>query len=441
MDKVTTRFAPSPTGFLHMGGVRTALYNFLYARKNNGSFVLRIEDTDTARNREEWATGLVDDLAWLGLSHDVFAKQSERTQVYRDAVKKLIDSGHAYISKETPTEAGQREEVVRFKNQNKVVTIQDIVRGEVKVDTTDLKDFIIARSINEPLYHLAVVIDDALMGITHVIRGEEHLSNTPRQILIQEALGYSRPVYAHLPLMLANDKSKLSKRKHGEAVSLTFYRASGYLPHAILNFLLLIGWNPGTDEEFFTLEEMVKRFDLTKVQKGGGVFNVEKLNWINKHYILQMTHEEQWEWIDRFTPKEYNREMLRSIHTILIDRISAFGDIQKLFDNGEFIYFFKNPSYNNVSIAWKDTSIQTTIQHLQEALRSLSEIQNVRWSADVIKESIWDYAEQHGKGAVLWPVRVALTGSEKSVDPFTVASCIGQEETTSRLLNAIKHIS
>lgn len=441
METVVTRFAPSPTGFLHMGGVRTALYNYLYARKHGGTFVLRIEDTDTARNREEWAQGLVEDLAWLGLSHDVFAKQSERTQLYRDAVKKLIDSGAAYISKETPTEEGQREEVVRFKNPNTTVTIQDVIRGEVSVDTTDLKDFIIARSIDEPLYHLAVVIDDALMGVTHVIRGEEHLSNTPRQILIQEALGYPRPTYAHLPLMLATDKSKLSKRKHGEAVSLTHYRAQGYLPHAILNFLLLIGWNPGTDEEFFTLDEMIARFDLTKVQKGGGVFNVEKLDWINKHYITQMTPDEQWEWLDRFTAPEYDRTTLKKIQTLLIDRIHAFGDIPKLFAQGEFSYFFTKPSYGSVPIAWKDTPKDAARAHLTTIIGLMKTLADDAFSAEAVKTAVWEYAEAQGRGSVLWPLRVALSGQERSVDPFTIAGILGKTETLSRLEDAVQYLS
>lgn len=440
MTTVTTRFAPSPTGFLHMGGVRTALYNYLYARKHAGTFILRIEDTDVARNREEWAQGLVDDLAWLGLTHDVFAKQSERTELYRDAVAKLIASGHAYISKETPTEEGQREEVVRFKNPNTVVTITDIIRGEVSVDTTDLKDFIIARSVDEPLYHLAVVVDDALMGVTHVVRAEEHLSNTPRQILIQEALGYPRPTYAHLPLVLAPDKSKLSKRKHGEAVSLTHYRERGYLPAAILNFLLLLGWNPGTDQEFFTLDEMIVQFDLAKVQKGGAVFNVEKLNWINKHYIAQMTPDEQWDWIDRFTPPEYDRAVLKKIQILIADRISAFGEIPELFAKGEFTYFFTKPSYDGVPLAWKDTPKETAQAHLERVTELLTSLEG-SFDAETVKTAVWEYAEKEGRGTVLWPMRVALSGQEKSVDPFTTAGILGKGETLARLSSAISYLS
>jgi len=288
-DTVITRFAPSPTGFLHMGGVRTALFSYLYAKQNSGKFLLRIEDTDKARNKEEWTTGLIDDLAWLGLKHDVFAKQSERAEIHKKYIQKLIDEGHAYISKEIPKEPGQRDEVIRFKNPNKKVVITDLIRGEVEVDTTDLGDFVIARSIDEPVYHLAVVVDDFEMNVTHVIRAEEHLSNTPRQILIQEAIGAPRPIYAHLPLVLAPDKTKLSKRKHSEISSLTTFRQKGYLPQAILNFVALMGWNPGTDQEIFSLEELIQQFRIEKVQKGGAVFNIEKLDWINREYIKKMS--------------------------------------------------------------------------------------------------------------------------------------------------------
>ncbi|MEI8337853.1 MAG: glutamate--tRNA ligase family protein [bacterium] len=304
-EKVVTRFAPSPTGFLHIGGVRTALFSYLFAKQNNGEFVLRIEDTDKERNKEEWTEGLIKDLDWLGLKHDRFEKQSERFNIHKKYLQKLIDDGFAYISKENPTEPGQRDEVIRFKNPNKIVIIKDLIRGSVSIDTTDLHDFVIARSLEEPLYHLAVVIDDFEMGITHVIRGEEHLSNTPRQILIQEAIGAPRPIYAHIPLVLAADRSKLSKRIHGETVSLTYYREQGYLPEAILNFVAMIGWNSGTDQEIFSLDELIEQFKIEKVQKGGAVLNVEKLDWINKEYIKKLSDKEILEQINKYLPESF----------------------------------------------------------------------------------------------------------------------------------------
>ena len=213
--------------------------------------------------------------------------QSERTEIYKKYLQKLIDENKAYISTETE---GENREVVRFRNPNKFVQFDDLIRGTVEFDTTELKDFVIAKSVDEPLYHLAVVIDDFESGITHVIRGEDHISNTPRQILIQEAIGAPRPLYAHLPLILAQDRSKLSKRKHGESVSLGYYRNKGYSPEAIINYLALLGWNPGTEQEIFTLPELVNVFDLERVHKGGAIFDEKKLAWVNrKHFNLGKT--------------------------------------------------------------------------------------------------------------------------------------------------------
>jgi glutamyl-tRNA synthetase len=441
-QKVVTRFAPSPTGFLHIGGVRTALYSFLYARQNNGQFVLRIEDTDKERSREEWTQGLIDDLAWLGLNHDVFAKQSERTEIYKKYLQKLIDDGFAYISKETPKEEGQREEVIRFKNPNKKVKFTDLIRGEVEVDTTDLGNFVIARSIDEPIYHLAVVIDDFEMGITHVIRAEEHLSNTPRQILIQEAIGANRPIYAHLPLVLAEDRSKLSKRKHGETVSLTYYRNLGYIPQAILNFVALIGWNPGTDQEIFNLEELVKSFDISKVQKGGAIFNVEKLNWVNKEYIKKMSREDQKNALLSFVPDYAKTEMLDKILPVIIDKISIWSDVKKLFDAGEFDYFFKDPDYSKEKLLWKDEKdFENTKIHLSKVIEEIGKLPDNNFIIESIKGSIWDYATEKGRGNVLWPMRYALSGKDKSPDPFTLAEIFGKQETLRRLNLALEKIN
>lgn len=424
-----------------MGGVRTALFSYLYARKHGGTFVLRIEDTDTARNKKEWEDALIDDLAWLGLTHDVFARQSERTALYVSYLEKMIASGHAYVSKETPIEPGQRDEVIRFKNPNKVVTFTDLIRGEVSVDTTDLGDFVIARSMEEPLYHLAVVVDDFDMGITHVIRAEEHLSNTPRQILIGEAIGAPRVVYAHLPLVLASDKSKLSKRKHGETVSLSYYRAHGYLPEAIVNFVALIGWNPGDARELFTLPELIKEFSLEKVQKGGGVFNVDKLNWINKEYIKKMSAAEQAAGLRPFVPGTVDDVLLAKLVPTLIDRVNCWGDAQALFAAGEFDYLFDEPDVPADKLAWKGEDASIAQAHLTEVLNHVKELDSDSWSADSVKALLWPYAEEKGRGSVLWPTRMALTGKEKSADPFTVAELLGKEKTIERLTRAVTSLS
>ncbi len=439
--KVVTRFAPSPTGFLHIGGVRTALFSYLFAKQNKGDFVLRIEDTDKERNKEEWTEGLISDLAWLGLKHDKFAKQSERFGEHKKYLQRLIDSGNAYISKETPTEAGQRDEVIRFKNPNKKVIFNDLIRGEVTVDTTDLNDFVIARSLDEPLYHLAVVIDDFEMGITHVIRAEEHLSNTPRQILIQEAIGAPRPIYAHLPLVLAPDRSKLSKRKHGESVSLTYYREQGYLPEAIINFVAMIGWNSGTDQEIFSMDELIKQFKIEKVQKGGAIFNVEKLDWINKEYIKKLSDKEILEQIYKYLPENFTTGRdITKLAPIIKERIFKFSDIKKLYDDGEFGYYFEKPSIEKDNLICpeklrkgREVTAEEINNNLKKIIKLISGIDENKFTAESVKNAVWDFATEAGRGVVLWAFRYALSGKEKSPDPFQLSDLLGKKETLERL--------
>jgi len=435
--KVIVRFAPSPTGLLHVGGVRAALFNFLFARQKNGKFLLRIEDTDKERSKKEYDEDIISSLEWLGLNYNEKPlRQSERTIIYKEKLNELIKNGHAYISQE---KEGENKEVVRFKNPGGKVKFQDLIRGEVEMDVSDLKDFIIAKSLNEPLYHLAVVVDDMESGITHVIRGEDHISNTPRQILIIEALGGARPIYAHLPLVLATDKSKLSKRKHGEKVSLKYYRELGYLPEAIINFLALIGWNPGGEEEVFTLDELVKIFDLEKVQKKGGIFNVEKLDWLNKEHMKSLPEKERNEEIKKWLEKNNLKNVSEKIYPIIFDRISKLGDIDTMVREGELDYFFQIPAISKDKLLWKNTSVEDTREYLskvQEILESLplKDFENI----DKIKEAVFDYAEQNGKGQVLWPLRTALSGKDKSPDPFTLVYVLGKEESLKRISKAIE---
>ena len=255
---VITRIPPSPTGHLHIGTARTALFNYLFAKHHGGTMVFRSEDTDKARSTKEFEQEIIDGLHWLGLSwdNDTIVRQSERAPLYREYLEKMIAAGTAYLSEEEAKNTpGQMVTVVRLKNPNKVITFNDLVRGDITFDTTELGDLVIARNIDDALYHFTVVVDDFEMGVTHVLRGEDHISNTPRQILIQEAIGAPRPMYAHLPLILATDRSKMSKR-HG-AVSLNHYQKEGFTKEAILNYLALLGWNPGTEQEVFTLDELV----------------------------------------------------------------------------------------------------------------------------------------------------------------------------------------
>ncbi len=441
---VVTRFAPSPTGFLHVGGVRTALFSYLYAKQNSGKFVLRIEDTDEARNKKEYDDGILAGMKWLGLSYDEFYRQSERKQIYKQLLEKLISEGKAYVSKEKVEKEGDRPEVIRFKNLNKKVAFEDVIRGTIEFDTTELKDFIIAKSLEEPVFHFVVVVDDFQMGITHVIRGEDHISNTPRQILIQEALGAPRPMYAHLPLMLAADRSKLSKRKHGERVSLEYYQKQDYLPGAFINYLALVGWNPGTDQEIFTLQELVEKFDLSKVQKAGAIFNEEKLKWVNKEHIKKLAPEILNQKIKENLAAAYPEitdEHVKKLSGIVLERINTFGDIRDMAVQGEWDYFFKEPEYTPEALLWKGKGdLAQTKVRLEKTLELISAVDEHGFNKDTIKNAVWAYAEQEGKGEVLWPTRFALSGREKSPDPFVLAELLGKEKTIHRLEAAIGKI-
>ncbi len=325
MNQIRTRIAPSPTGLFHPGTARTALTNYLFARKNGGVFVLRIEDTDLERSDKKYEKDIIDGLRWLGIEWDEGVEvggdfgpyhQTERVDTYSKYIQKLLDEGKAFYCwhtkeelekekneqmerKESPRhvcehkkdkEAQEKKDkantIIRLDMPDKKVSFKDMVRGKVEFDSKLLGDISLAKNIETPLYNFAVVIDDFEMQISHVIRGEDHISNTPKQIIIGEALGFERPEFGHLPLLLGTDKSKLSKR-HG-VISVTKFKEEGYLPEAILNFLALLGWNPGDDKEIFSIKELIEEFSIEKIQKGGAVFNVEKLDWINGQYIRQL---------------------------------------------------------------------------------------------------------------------------------------------------------
>lgn len=380
-DKVIVRIAPSPTGNLHVGTARAALFNYLFAKQNRGKFLVRIEDTDKERSKKEYEDNILESLKWLGIEHDEMYRQSERGEIYRKYLEKMLDDGSAYI-----------DEVIRFKNPNKIIKFDDMVRGEIEFDTSDLEDFVIAKSLEEPLYHLAVVVDDYESEVTHVIRGEDHISNTPRQILLQEALGFSRPKYAHIPLILAPDRSKLSKR-HG-AVSVLEYRNKGYWPEALINYLALLGWNPGTDQEIFSMEELVEQFSLEKIQKGGAIFDEKKLDWVNKEHIKRL-------------PEDVQKKI----------RLKEASDLP---------YIKVLPKVDVSKICWKDTSREETKKYLEDVGRLVGD-----------DDAIMDYATQAGRGSVLWPLRYALSGEEKSPDPFTLMEVLGRDESLKRISAAI----
>ena len=433
-QKVVTRFAPSPTCNLHSGSYRTAIFSYLYARKHNGTFVLRIEDTDKERSRKEYEDNILESLAWLGISHDVFVRQSENSGRHRELLQKMIAEGTAYISKEAAKDgSGVEKEIVRFKNPNTDVTFHDEIKGQITMNTTDLGDFVLAKNINEPLFHFAVVVDDFDEGVTHVIRGEDHVSNTPRQILIQQAIGAPTPVYAHLPLVLGIDKQKLSKRKG--ALAMTEYRDLGYLPDALLNMVAMVGWNPGTEQELFTKEELVAAFDLDQVQKSPAVFNPVKLEWFNREYIKKLSPDRQFELVTNFLPEKYAQhpEIVHKILPIIVERISHFGEVRMMADAGELDYYFTAPEVDLARVAWKGDSLELVKKHIATIIEQLTSITDSQWNADTIKTAVWDYAESVGRGNVLWPFRFSLSNKDKSPDPFTLAAILGKIETINRL--------
>jgi len=442
-NSVVTRIPPSPTGKLHIGTARTALFNYLFAKRNGGKMVFRSEDTDRARSTIENEQGIIEGLLSLGLSWDntdAIVRQSERGAIYREYLERAIATGHAYLSEE-PSKADETKlvTVVRLKNPNKDITFHDLIRGDITFNTTELGDIVIARSLDDALYHFAVVVDDALMGVTHVIRGEDHISNTPRQILIQEALGFNRPIYAHLPLILAPDRSKMSKR-HG-AVSLQSYREDGFLDAAIINYLALLGWNPGTDEELFTLTELCERFSIEQVQKSGAVFNREKFLWYNRQYLERLTPEAFYEYLQPavnerlMSLSDWSEERFRKLLPTIRERISIRAEFATAVMAGEYDFAFLTPTYDTAILLGKnETDLNAVVPHLKRLIELLGEADFS--SPATIKEAVWSYAEEAGKGTVLWPMRTALSGRAQSPDPFTIAHVIGQQATLDRLETA-----
>lgn len=441
MSNIIVRMAPSPTGLLHLGTARTALFNWLFAKKNGGQFILRMEDTDTLRSKKEFEDDILAGLDWLLLSYDNLYRQSERGEIYTKYLEKMIQEGSAYVSKEEEGE-GKRAEVIRLKNPGKDVVFTDLLRGEVTFNTKELGDFVIAKSLTEPLYHLAVVIDDFLMGVTDIIRGEDGISNTPRQILIQEALGAPRPKYVHVPFILAPDRSKLSKR-HG-AISILEYKKEGFLSEAVVNFLALLGWHPEGDKEIFSLDELINAFDIGRVQKAGAVFDREKLLWINSQHLKQKSPEEKYALLMAWLPENLQKKVLeiekRSREAVLclvdliFERVSILGEIITNAEKGEYIWLLNLNTYSESLLLGKKGEIQKemALGALEEA-RNLFEKSDELTNKDEVKNLLWPKAEQMGRANFLWPLRTALSGKERSPDPFSLSVILGKKETINRL--------
>ncbi len=438
--QIVTRMAPSPTGRFHVGGIRTAFYNYAFARQHGGKFILRIEDTDKERNRDEYEQEIYEVFKWVGMEYDEVYRQSENIHRHQEILKQLLESGDVYEAEEANDGNGK---VIRFKNPNKEITFHDEILGEISVDTTDLGDFVVARNIESPLYHLAVVVDDHDEGVTHVIRAQEHVANTPRQILLHEALGFETPTYAHVPFILGPDgKKKLSKRDTN--VAAMDYKQHGYLPEALLNFLSFIGWNPGTEQEVFSKDQLVQVFSLEQVQKGPGGFNLDKLSWLNKQWLNTLSKQEFRDYIDPLFKELqdmpiYSEDIMVKITPIIRERTNVLSDVQEMIVNGELDYYFVNPKIDSEKVIWKKGTVESTIIHLQKVFDIITDYSG-DWNKDSLKEVIFPYAEEAGKGDVLWPLRFSLSGRDKSPDPFTLLEVLGKEVVLERISNNIESL-
>ncbi|MDP3963212.1 MAG: glutamate--tRNA ligase [bacterium] len=488
-NSIRVRMAPSPTGRLHIGTARTALFNYLYAKKTGGAFVLRIEDTDVARSNPEFEKDILENLKWLGIAWDEgpdvggpYApyRQSERTASYRQYLEKLLEEQAAYwcfctpealeIERQTmqaegkapryagtcrqikPEDAEKRRDagergVIRFKMpQNTATRIDDLIRGPIVFGSENFDDFVIAKSLDEPLYNFAVVIDDYDMQITHVIRGEDHITNTPKQYALIDALGFPHVAYAHLPLILGPDRSKMSKR-HG-SVALGEYREQGYLPEALLNFLAFLGWNPGTDEEILSNDQIIERFSIESIQKSGAIFDQQKLDWMNGMYIRQQGGSKRGPLLELIKPyieragfadafNKYNFNDQSSILALVIERMKKISEFVELSE-----FFFKTPEYDRELLRWKNMTDEEIAKSLSETQKLLGAISDGNFTTERIDAALKTYAEHlKDKGSVFWPLRVALTGRKASPPPAAIAAVFGKLETLKRIQIAIDKLA
>lgn len=484
MSEVRVRFAPSPTGYLHIGGARTALFNWLFARKMGGKLILRIEDTDTERLKEDSVSQILTSLKWLGLNWDEGPEaggecgpyyQSERRELYSKYAQQLLDEGKAYYCFCTPADLEAEREKQRAAKQpfryartcrnldpevakaraaagepysvrikiptEGSITVHDLIHGDVTFNMDQFDDFVIVKSNGMPTYNFAVVVDDHLMGMTHVLRAEEHLSNTPKQLLIYEALGFEPPKFGHMPMILAPDRSKLSKR-HG-ATSVEEFRAQGYLPEAIINYLTLLGWGPGDEREIFTLEETVKLFELEQMSKKAAVYDTKKLTWMNGQYLSELPLEKILPEAETFFIKDglVTKEWLaenKEYFAKLVDTVRVrVKTLQEVADASA--YFFKDvEAYDEKGVA----------KHFKPEAAELLEKCIAALEADEVfdltsTEAIYNkIAADNGLalGKVIHPTRMALTGRTVSPGMFDVMVLLGKEKTLARMRKAVEYI-
>jgi glutamyl-tRNA synthetase len=421
------RFAPSPTGYLHVGGARTALFNWLFARRHGGAFILRIEDTDVERSQAEMVTGILDGLRWLGIDWDEGPEtggphapyfQSERLDRYRAAAKQLLESGQAF-------EDGG---AIRFKVPPGKTTFTDSVHGPIEFDNEHIESFVILRSDTHPTYHLSVVVDDIDMEITHVVRGDDHISNTPKQVLLYNALGKTPPAFAHVPLIMGPDKQRLSKR-HG-ATSVIEYAKQGYIPEAMFNFLALLGWGTGSNDELFTREELIQRFNLEGISGGNAVFNTEKLDWFNHQHLLRLADEELVARLERFGISDLGFRTdprLSAILALLRPRAKKLTDFPD-----QLRPFFEEPSSYDPDAVKKHLSMPGTKDHLL-ALRDA--FAAAEWNEANLEKVLRELADARTlkPGMLIQGSRIAMTGRMVSPGLFEMLVLLGRDTVLKRL--------
>jgi len=544
--EIRVRIAPSPTGFLHIGTARAALFNYLFAKKYEGVFILRIEDTDPERSKPEYEKDILESLKWLGIEWsegpDIDGpygpyRQSEKKEIYKKYLKRLLEENKAYYCfcseeeleaqrqyqlsiGEAPRYSGKcatlpkevvdkyltegKKSVIRFRIPGKKVEFEDLIRGKIEIDTSLMGDIVIAKDFSAPLYNFACVIDDYEMKISHVIRGEDHISNTPKQILLQEALGFANKLkYAHLPLILGPDRTKLSKR-HG-ATSVSDYKKQGYLPEALINFIAFLGWNPGTElkedkssfrhfagareREIYSMASLSKEFALERIQKGGAIFNIKRLDFLNGFYIRQKSIEKLTELclpylieaglitpilkevesppaygareiVQKYkiseTGEEISLDFIQKIVSIYQERLKKLSEISELTD-----FFFKAQlKYNKSLLKWGEMSGKEIRHSLDKSEKILSKIKDGDWAKEDLERLILPEAEKFAeeiskkiglpaeagakagdRGYLLWPLRVALTGKATSAGPFEIAEILGREKIIKRIREALYKIS
>lgn len=462
-NNIKVRIAPSPTGNLHLGTARTALFNYLYAQHNGGEFIVRIEDTDKERSTVEYEQNILQGLLWLGLEWDSEFRQSQRTRIYQEYIEKLLKEQKVFYcwhtkdelqqeqqnqtqqkqaprhicehKNTTPTQSQTSNAIIRFNNtQTQRITFSDLIKGEISFDPALLGDFSVAKNTETALYNFAVVVDDFEMEITDVIRGEDHISNTPKQMLLQKALNLPTPQYAHIPLILGTDKSKLSKR-HG-ATAVDQYKKQGYLAQAMFNFLCLLGWHPQGEQEIYTKQEIIDAFSLSQVQTSPAIFDIEKLQWMNKQYIQALNANELSNIAEDYyqnkelIPHHYNAE---KAVILAQERVKTLAELEPT-----LLEIVGCEPYNSDLLCYKEQTVDKVGIILCDIYAIIQHIDQKLWDKNKLQSSISTVVDKYqAKGQVLHPLRVAMSGKKSSPPPYDIMEIIGKQESVKRLQHAV----